>query len=81
MPAIDIEAKDENDAEYIHISAINRKKYLLICRQWHFWFERKPHPIDRSSDEYENERGKHAQELVALLFHTHHDLICKTQKK
>ena len=51
--------------------------FLQICIRWRFWFERKPHQIDRSSDVYGNELGMRVQVSEVALFHILLDLIWK----
>merc|ERR1712141_947210 len=54
--------------------------FLQICIRWRFWFERKPHQIDRSSDVYGNELGMRAQVSEVALFHILLDLILLEDK-
>ena len=55
--------------------------FLQICIRWRFWFERKPHQIDRSSDVYGNELGMRVQVSEVALFHILLDLIWKKKYK
>ena len=49
--------------------------FLQICIRWRFWFVRKPHQIDRSSDVYGNEPEMRVQVSEVALFHILRDLI------